>query len=704
MLPGLVDEGAEFHHAAVGHWQPPALARAGFCPGGSADARGDPVLPARLCYQTEFVSFIPRLHECFTRETPVTDPPNFPIVIGVTGHRDIAPALVTPIRNAVLALLEHWRFQFGAALYVMTALADGADQLVADAAESARVPIIAIAPLPVAAYRATLNDRDKFDHHWMHARLRLVLPEVPSVGKPDYHERQYEQLGVLLIRRSHLLLALWDGVQDPQGRSGTGAVMRMRLEGDHLAAAFLGSPMFLEARSYLDETNRGPLLHVVTPRHAAIDPSEARTTPAGACFLLGLPDQAAGDRPQAATSVWNGIPVEPTDVLTVIRSRDVSDFDHIDKLNRKISSFHGADALTFDRQVDYLNVEGMPPAAFDKALGLIRQQAGADTAAQTYQGPLLGHFVPAKSWYDMIANSRTTCRIARRIPQPGAVFYFSAAVPLAVLLFELFTTHRGETKGLWSILGYLLVLGGATAYYKCYVEARDMQSQFQDYRALAEAMRVQLYWAIAAIPAAVSDHYLHKQSGELGWIQFALRGPALWAAALAETVEKPRCGIVMKGWIDDQAGYFNDKWPLHHDAEKRSRRCTKVFLYSGILVAAALLLIELLCPVPVKSDGVQPGLLRQIREYEEGIALLAAALPAVAGFYSISRELRAYEPHAPAYALMHRLFSRATEQISAQPLSDTQFQDLVRELGREALSENAEWLTEHRHRKIEQHS
>ena len=44
----------------------------------------------------------------------------------------------------------------------------------------------------------------------------------------------------------------------------------------------------------------------------------------------------------------------------------------------------------------------------------------------------------------------------------------------------------------------------------------------------AEALRVQLYWAIAAVPASVSDHYLCKQSGELGRIQFTLRGPSLW--------------------------------------------------------------------------------------------------------------------------------------------------------------------------------
>ena len=101
------------------------------------------------------------------------------------------------------------------------------------------------------------------------------------------------------------------------------------------------------------------------------------------------------------------------------------------------------------------------------------------------------------------------------------------------------------------------------------------QSHFEDYRALAEGMRVQLYWAIAAVPAAVSDHYLRKQYGELGWIQFALRGPALWGAALANTLGQPRRMTVLRGWITHQALYFRDKTPLFAEAEERGAIATR---------------------------------------------------------------------------------------------------------------------------------
>ena len=42
----------------------------------------------------------------------------------------------------------------------MTALADGTDQLVADAAEVLGLKITAVSPMPLATYRATVANKD----------------------------------------------------------------------------------------------------------------------------------------------------------------------------------------------------------------------------------------------------------------------------------------------------------------------------------------------------------------------------------------------------------------------------------------------------------------------------------------------------------------------------------------------------------------
>ena len=68
--------------------------------------------------------------------------------------------------------------------------------------------------------------------------------------------------------------------------------------------------------------------------------------------------------------------------------------------------------------------------------------------------------------------------------------------------------------GLASLMLYLVLLGGAAGFQWLYLGDHVWQNRFQDYRALAEGLRVQLYWAIGALPAAVPDYYLRKQVGD----------------------------------------------------------------------------------------------------------------------------------------------------------------------------------------------
>ena len=75
---------------------------------------------------------------------------------------------------------------------------------------------------------------------------------------------------------------------------------------------------------------------------------------------------------------------------------------------------------------------------------------------------------------------------------------------------------------------------------------------------------------------------------------------------------------------------------------------------------------------------------------------------ASAAFFSVSRDLRAHEAHAHSYALMWRIYDRAAKVAKNAAEQDDDFRILVRELGREALAENAEWLVDHRHRPVEQ--
>ena len=625
----------------------------------------------------------------------MTGPPYYPIIVGITGHRDIAPGAEPALRGAVRDILRGLADEVGDALYVMSALADGADQLVATEAEP--LNLIAVSPMPLDLYRATVSNRDGFDSLWHRAALRLELPILSDPAAPDFAELQYEQLGALLARRSHLLLALWDGMPE-QRRGGTAAVVSMRRDGDHASAGVRASPLFIDASWRLDLGPGGSIVQIVTPRAST----------GGAKAVPGQPKVETGDcffQPGARDGPDSGpVPVHSAEFFAALPRSIRDDFVQIIALNRRIAGFRGPDRRVFVRQLGYLRPSDVadPGGQADEHLDRLRQwQAAADTAAQFYQRRLLGQFVPAWSIRALLANGWEAARSLRRPPRFGVLFGFAAAVPVAVLLFESYA-HLGRSP--WMLLCYLAVFAGTATLYHFHVRHHELQNRFQDYRALAEAMRVQLFWAAAATPAAVSDRYLRKQSGELGWIEFALRGPALWATALAVALKNPLRELVLKGWVEDQLRFFgrpgakDGRAKLHEHAAARGRRWARRFLYCGLAVSALLAASEALRAVGVagpQSDGAW----KAVDEAQQWLLVLAATAPAIATFFIVSVNLRAYEAHAHSYALMGRLFSRA--QQLANEADDPEFQGVARELGREALSETAEWLLDHRHRPIE---
>ena len=288
-------------------------------------------------------------------------PPPYPIIVGVTGHRDIAPEHHEAERTALQTVLTSLYDQFGDALLLMTALADGADQLAADVAEkliasngkNTPLKIIAVSPMPLATYREKVTDKDALAHHWSRAALRLELPNLSPSAAAGYDELQYEQLGVLIARRSHLLLALWDGQQSTVPNGGTASVVRMRQMGEHNVAVFRDSPLFRDAFSRLDLSPGGPVLQIVTPRAStggAVAVPGQPDAKAGDCFLLPSPRDLPDAQP---------VLVSPTAIFDGLSDQVRQDFAQITRLNQQIIRFRGPDNRVFTSQLGYLSVNGV---------------------------------------------------------------------------------------------------------------------------------------------------------------------------------------------------------------------------------------------------------------------------------------------------------------------------------------------------------
>lgn len=655
----------------------------------------------------------------------------FPVIVGVSGHRDILPTAEHALRDTLRCVLGGLKQTFGAdSVCVLSALAKGADQLVAEIATAPDLGLrlIAVSPMPLENYLATLNDDPhaaaEFDRLWWAADLRLVLPWVEGNERQRdrqlQHQLQYEQLGAVLTRYSHLLLALWDGQGEWKGlatheqeevRGGTAHVLHLRRFAEREARGFRHSKVFKDASSRLDLARGGPALHVVTPRQktgGAVASGAEEPVRAGDCVLL-RPYAKSADRPNDTGKIDSKLHEgEKACLLPTLIDESRQQFTRIRELNQALRNFGRTDRAVHTRQVKYLcpqDPANDPHGDAGAHLGLLRNlQAGADTAAQSHQRSLLGEYQPAMGIWSMVGKGWKVIREEWRWPRLGVLFLFATLVPITVLLFETYA-HLG--RALWALVGYMAALFLGIVVYYGIVRRREWQNRFQDYRALAEAMRVQIFWASSALPIAVSDHYLRLQRDELGWVQFALRGPALWAAALAFELCCPRRPLVNECWIENQRRFFlgedgkSGRMALNQAALGRSNFWSGLFTVLGVGLSALLLVLEgaqHLGWVSLSRDC--------LADVQDWLLVLAASAGGVAAAFIISAERRAYEAHVHSYHALGGIFAKAKEEAVKAPCANDagEYQTLVFDLGREALAENAAWLQDHRRRRIEHHT
>ena len=182
--------------------------------------------------------------------TGAAAPPPLPfaLTVGVTGHRlgALADARVAAIRDEIGLALEAIDrqatalFKREAALFapapplltLVSPLADGADQMAAEAAIVRGWRLQAVLPFDRATYAADFGEPGAA------ARLSALLDQSDCIlelpGDPDDDTEAYLGAGRATIAHCDLLIAVWDG-RPPRGRGGTAEVV-------HLAVA-QGTPV-----------------------------------------------------------------------------------------------------------------------------------------------------------------------------------------------------------------------------------------------------------------------------------------------------------------------------------------------------------------------------------------------------------------------------------------------------------------------------
>lgn len=147
--------------------------------------------------------------------------------IGVTGHRDLCAddaALTDAVAEALARIDSRRRAGTSATpvgLAVVSALAEGADRIVARLAMLRGASLEVVLPMPPSDYLTDfklVSSRDEFGALLAQATM---VRELAWTGDRD---EAYERAGRVIVDRSDVVVALWDG-QAARGRGGTAEIV-----------------------------------------------------------------------------------------------------------------------------------------------------------------------------------------------------------------------------------------------------------------------------------------------------------------------------------------------------------------------------------------------------------------------------------------------------------------------------------------------
>jgi len=177
-----------------------------------------------------------------------------PLVLGLSGHRDPRTDSLEDIRAKFLALLDDLAKRFPDTPFVLlNGLAEGCDQYASrwafDWARSQplcpwggrRIEIMGVLPMPREWYRNDFTEEAWKAYEEVEQMCSVVfelptqdiLPaesEPPQSSQPRDRDALYDQLAAFIVDQSHLLIALWNGV-DVKKPAGTASAVRRRETG-----------------------------------------------------------------------------------------------------------------------------------------------------------------------------------------------------------------------------------------------------------------------------------------------------------------------------------------------------------------------------------------------------------------------------------------------------------------------------------------
>lgn len=562
---------------------------------------------------------------------------SLPITLGITGHRDLKD--IENINTLLVQEVSYLQSLYpNSELIILSALAEGADRMLADIAKQKKLPLHVILPFHKEEYEKdfpnTVNEfRVLYNYALETAGIHVIDPVVPESEtliplKDDqssniYRNLQYAKAGMFLAERSHILFALWDG-KKARGLGGTAQIVDFKLKGRisnedliDLKAQIPNIKYYLDHSNPLDHPDVGIVCHIKVCRSKE-QYLEEQTVP---------------------HVYWH--PYRP------------KKYASIDSIDKKQESY-----LQSLQRTEELNVR-------------IREKLSTPSNQSQH------------NFYEDVFNAIDT--LANQDMQDirlryKTIFFIAGLMAIAgnrVLSSDYLTFAS-------VVFSLLLITILAILLKKIhYTKANQLAIQL---RTLAEGLRIQNMWHEAMIQQSVALHYLGRNNPEVVWVRRALLGTCIHSV-------NDKCLSVSQSkiieWIKSQSQYLHDRIQAKSNKNKKISKSALIFFSLGIFT----IIIICICSfINILSYTPSPILqaINLILQYIAEISLTCAALCAgYSKFLGLEEDIIEYRNSAELFDFA---LSNLQESSLVNALNSEDLHNLVYALGVESLQENTRWL------------
>jgi hypothetical protein len=572
-----------------------------------------------------------------------------PFVVGVSGHRDLHPAALEQLREAISAILKELAERLpDSELRVMAGMAAGADLLVVQTALELGFGVDALLPMPLAQYESDFDPESFALLQTLLTHPQIRCRELPLSGAEEPSEvlagaagrdARYSTLTQGLIRGSSLLVALWDGEPSllPGGTSDTvlrylGVRTDRNKDDARVQFSDLSGEHDLSARLVY-------WIPVVRARNGF-------TADAGSpCFLAGLGDNAL----QRLGAMPHRLDV------------------HLRSLN------------IYNREYQRLSGGWVSPPAADSLMKGLPETLLADPDNRTALECIDAQYGKA----DGLA-----LHFQRRSDRLFAFFNLVAFVMgLAYLTYEKFMSTR------LLLFVYLLILISSAVVYYVLHERRWFAKHLMC-RALAETLRVKFYLRLARGDHLVDAEEVLSLSGinrfhGFGWIGHVLIGVEAPGLHGGPAREEHHDGV-HAAWIESQCQYFVRKVAKLHRSGVRTKWLKRLLF--GVIVGVVLTLLLL---GGEAGDRIIFGI-----SLEKALTFMMGLLAVILASWELHQNKMATRELLWQYRNQLKHFSRARSQL-ARTVGLGRRLEILAELGKDSLMESYLWTIHRFHREHE---